>query len=125
MDDNDGRPMPKPEKFGVYKTEYLAGQYDRLTRNHFLLPNTNDKIAFTETMPIKVLNTEGGVNLDIKQDIITNVEFDSNLTSVLQDAISNGIVTKFKSVDDIKKHLSEILKHVHIPYKVSLYTNEK
>ena len=125
MDDNDGRPMPKPEKFGVYKTEYLVGQYDRLTRNHFLLPSTNDKVTFTETMPIKVLNTEGGVNLDIKQDVITNVEFDSNLTSVLQDAISNGVVTKFKSVDDIKKHLSEVLKHVHIPYKVSLYTNEK
>ena len=125
MDDEERRYIPKPEKFGTYKQEYLATHYDRLTRNHFLVPSTTDKVVIDESMDIDLFGTKGRAYLVISHDMIADFNLDSNLEAVITEQINSGVITKFESFEDFKKTLLKSLQGVHIPYKVSLYTDSK
>ena len=116
---------PKQEKFGVYKTEYLSSQYDRLTRNHFLVPSTNDKVTIEQVMDLTVLGKSGTASFTVKHDMVTNFTPDPSLLAEIQAKIDSGEITKFASVDEFVKTVNRELANIHIPYKVSLYTDSK
>ena len=115
----------KPERFGVYKQEYIANQYDRLTRNHFLVPTTNDKVGMTVEMPMNMYGQDFNAVLEIKQDMILSISLPTQLQKIIQTKINDGQITKFDSVESFEKNLKEILSTMHIPYKVSLYKDQK
>lgn len=125
MDPEEERYRPKAEKFGIYKQEYLVNQYDRLTRNHFLVPITNDKVGMTIEMPMNMYGQELNTTLNIKQDTILSIELPSQLRKIIQTKIKDGQITKFDSVESFEEHLNTVLSSIHIPYKVSLYKNTK
>ena len=119
------RSLPKQEKFGTYKSEYITTQYDRLTRNHFLVPSTADKVSSQHEMELTLFDSKGSVSFEAKHDMIQNVVFDEALINELQARIASGEITKFSSVDDIINTISNELAKIHIPYKVSLYHDSK
>lgn len=121
----EGARRPKAERFGVYKQEYIANQYDRLTRNHFLVPTTNDKVGMTVEMPMNMYGQDLKAVLEIKQDMILSIKLPNQLQKIIQTKIKDGQITKFDSVESFEKNLKDILSTMHIPYKVSLYKDQK
>ena len=114
-----------PEKYGVYKQEYIVNQYDRLTRNHFLVPNTKDKASMVIEMPMDMYDQDFRIILGIKQDMILSIKLPTQLQKIIQAKIQDGQITKFDSVESFEEHLKELLSTIHIPYKASLYKDQK
>ena len=123
--EEEGQVQKRKENYGVYRPEYLATAYDRLTRNHFLVPSTTDKVAFTETVPLHGDLENGHVTLEIKQDMVFDCKFNTNLEKTIEAKIKDGTVTKFKSVEDFKQTLKSTLKSLHIPYKTTLTSDKR
>ena len=122
-DEMEGSYRPKPEKFVTYDKAYIATSYDRLTRNHFLVPSTSKKVEFVEYMPMNLYGLDEVVALTIKSDMIKSIELPLALEKILQQKIDNGEITKFKSVEEFEKDLLNDFKQLHIPYKVSLFSD--
>lgn len=113
------------DNYGVYREEYLTSQYDRLTKNHFLTPSTSSKVAFDFTLPFKMDDVSYDINVSVKSDLITSI----TLTDGLRNAIAAKLQTqedpKYTSVQEFERVLKNELDQIHIPYKVSLYTDSK
>ena len=123
--EEEGQVQRRKENYGVYRPEYLATTYDRLTRNHFLVPSTTEKVAFTETVPLHGDLENGHVTLQIKQDMVFDCSFNTNLENTIEAKIKDGTVTKFKSVEDFRQTLKSTLKSLHIPYKTTLTSDKR
>ena len=123
--EEEGHVQRRKENYGVYRPEYLATAYNRLTRNHFLVPSTTDKVAFTETVPLHGDLENGHVTLEIKQDMVFDCKFNTNLENTIEAKIKDGTVTKFKSVEDFRQTLKTTLKSLHIPYKTTLTSDKR
>ena len=114
----------KPENFGVYKTEYST-VYDRLTKNHFLVPITSDRISEYYTMDMNVLGTDGQVDFTVSHDMVIEFIPSQSILDTVQEHITSGKITKFKDVAEFVETVQKTLSSIHIPYKVSLYTDAK
>lgn len=125
IDDDAFRQLGKPEKFVMYKPEHLATNYDRLTRNHFLVPITSDRVSFSDYVDLTILDTDGAAMLDIESDMIKNIQLSYPLREKIKAEIAAGTITKFESADAFEQALITALNQIHIPYKVSLYTDQK
>ena len=55
--------------------------------------------------------------------MIKSIELPLALEKILQQKIDNGEITKFKSVEEFEKDLLNDFKQLHIPYKVSLFSD--
>lgn len=123
--EEEGQVQRRKENYGVYKPEYLATTYNRLTRNHFLVPSTTEKIAFTETVPLRGDLENGRVTLQIKQDMVFDCTFNNHLENIIEAKVKDGTVSKFKSVEDFRQTLKSTLKSLHIPYKTTLTSDKR
>lgn len=108
------------EKFSIYKPEYSATQYDRVTQNYFLVPIVSDTISEITDLPIHVFDSKELIRLKVNADRIEGIQFSENLHNLIQSKIDEKVITKFNSVSEFRLNLLELLKPIHIPYKVSL-----
>ena len=122
--EEEGQTVIIKEKFGTYKNEYLVSQYDRLTKNNFLVPSTNDKVGFTLEMPLTIFGGNYPILLSIKSDMIQNVTLTMGLNQILSKKIEMG-QTKFKSLEEFTQTLTNTLRALQIPYKVSLFKDQR
>lgn len=115
------------EKYGIYKKEYLTSQYNRLTKNNFLIPSTPNRIAFSISMPVKINGVSGEAELYIRADQIQTFKLPFTLKDQINSDIEQGIISKekYSSADDFESQLEAQLKTIHIPYKASLLTRSK
>lgn len=126
QDENgEGGYVPKPKKFVNYKQDYNWSFYDQATKDHFLVPSTNEKVAFNVEMPITLYGLQEIASLSIKQDMIQNITLPYNLKKIIDQKIKNRDITKFKTSNEFEENLREVLRSVNVPYKVSLYTDSK
>ena len=57
--------------------------------------------------------------------MILSISLPIQLQKIIQTKINDGQITKFDSVESFEKNLKEVLSTMHIPYKVSLYKDQK
>ena len=124
FDDLEGLFRYKPENFGVYKSEYST-MYDRLTKNHFLVPSTSEKVSEIQTMDMTILGATGTVDFKVANDMVREFIPSQSLLDAVQARIASGEITKFKDVNEFINAVQSTLSNIHIPYKVSLYTDSK
>ena len=124
FDDLDGLFRSKPENFGVYKSEYST-MYDRLTKNHFLVPSTSEKVSEIQTMNMTLLGVTDTVDFKVANDMVKELTLSQSLLESVQAHIESGEITKFKDVNEFINTVQSTLSNIHIPYKVSLYTDSK
>ena len=115
----------KPERYGIYRPEYLSSQYDRITKNYFLSPvditiNRDDLL-----MPIKLYDSEAKISIKTTQGKISGIQFSKELITLLEQKIADGTITKFKSVLELRQDLLSKIALIDIPYKVSLTSESK
>ena len=104
-------------------------QYDRLTKNNFLIPRTSKKvekkIAFTMQID-KGFQIESYIS--ILQDMIVDISVmpDLKLDNYIKETSkdSNG-VSRYDSWESFKRDLLPILRKSSIPFKVSLFKDSK
>lgn len=113
------------DKFGTYKSHFLT-HYDRTVKNNMLVPITQDKTMYQVAGYIKLQPAGIPHRIDIQftNDIITNLIWDAQFNSEIEEQYINVDNAKFKSMDDFRQQLLEDLKGVHLPYKVSLSATE-
>ena len=111
------------DKFGVYKSDYESSQYDRLTKNHFLVPMTSDLDLRQVEVPLVIDGTKISAYLTVQADRIIDVAFSSQLVSMLEAQLQDGSSTEV--VKALEQKLKDGLTSFHVPYKVSLYSDNK
>ena len=57
--------------------------------------------------------------------MILSISLPTQLQRIIQTKINDGSITKFDSVESFERSLKEVLSTMHIPYKVSLYKDQK
>ena len=124
-DSNDGYTPRYRDKFGTYKSHFLT-HYDRTVKNNILVPITQDSTMYQVTGKIQ-LHPESkhhSINVQFTNDVITNLIWDAQFNSEIEEQYINVDNAKFNSIDDFRQQLLEDLKGVHFPYKVSLSATE-
>ena len=74
-------------------------------------------VAMLFLATVKYTTTDG--------DMIKEFTPDQALLDTVQARITSGELTKFTDVNDFIKTVQKTLADIHIPYKVSLYTDTK
>ena len=125
-DDSDDqvRYVRKKENFGIYNIKYDANQYDRLTRNHFLVPIVDIDATQNHTLTLKMFDQDVDITIDVTKDQITDFSLSPELSRIIDQKIAEKEITKFGSSIEFANHLREVLKPLHIPYNVSLFSDE-
>ena len=111
---------PKIEKYGIYNSAYLANQYDRTTKNYFLIPVDISITHDTIPMTISLFGSRGDIHIKTVDQKISGIQFSQAIHDAIQAQIDAGIVTKFKSVSEFRRDLLSKIALLDIPYKVSL-----
>ena len=134
------RSLYRESRYSLYKGDYSISQYDRLTRNNFLVPSTTEKVQFTVALPLKIDNDQTlDMSIIVRQDMITDIQspllLDPQTTEdiaiklldnyVKTKSMNAEGVSKYNSWEDFKQDLLSKLKSIHIPYKVQLYGNSR
>lgn len=120
FEDGEVKSISTSSKFGIYRSEYDVTQYDRTVRNNFLVPMTSDVVEQTYEFSIKLFDAEVALRLRMKEDKLQGIQFSEQLENIINQKITKGVITKYKSARDLRLDLIEQLRSVHIPYKVSL-----
>lgn len=124
LDDEDMAALAKNyDKFRVYKSEYKASQYDRLTRNHFLVPITTDAVSEVIDVPLKLEDRDMGIGIQMDADQVVDIQFSPELQTLLNEKITSGQLTKFTSIEDARQALIKGLPR--IPYRINLLSETK
>jgi hypothetical protein len=111
------------DKFGVYRSDYESSQYDRLTKNHFLVPMTSDLDLSNIEVPLTIDGENVPTYLTVKADKIVDVQFNDKLAAMLEAKLQDG--SGVVVVEQLIQKLKEGLTSFHVPYKVNLYSSEK
>ena len=111
------------DKFGVYRSDYESSQYDRLTKNHFLVPMTSDLDISNIEVPLTIDGENVPTYLTVKADKIIDVQFNDKLAAMLEAKLQDG--SGVVVVEQLIQKLKEGLTSFHVPYKVNLYSSEK
>lgn len=122
--DDDIR-VSKPERYGVYRPEYLSSQYDRITKNYFLSPVDITIKQEDLLMPINIYGSEAKISIKTTQSKISGIQFSKEFNALLEQKIADGTITKFKSVPELRQDLLSKIALIDIPYKVSLTSESK
>lgn len=117
---DDEEQAPKIEKYGIYNSAYLANQYDRTTKNYFLIPVDISITHDTIPMTISLFGSRGDIHIKTVDQKISGIQFSQAIHDTIQAQIDAGIVTKFKSVSEFRRDLLSKIALLDIPYKVSL-----
>ena len=119
--EDEGVRQVKPEKFGVYKQEYLTSQYDRLTKNHFLTPVVSDKVI---QFPVDLTGFSTDMGVSIDNGIITDILFDERL-GLVEDFKNPGNFIEDDYIISLISQIKKTLIGMKIPYKVSLFSDNR
>ena len=119
--EDEGVRQVKPEKFGIYKQEYLSSQYDRLTKNHFLTPIVTDKAI---QLPIDLLDFPTDMGVYIDNGVITNISFDEKL-ELIEDPNNPKQFIVNEQMRELINKIKQTLIGIRIPYKTSLFSDNK
>ena len=117
--------VPKAEKYGMYRKEYAASQYDRVTKNYFLVPADITIAREVIPMSITLFGTPGDIHIKTVNQKISGLQFSQKIHDVIQQQIDAGTVTKFKSVSEFRRDLLSKIALIDIPYKVSIASEVK
>ena len=120
----DDKPV-KVERYGIYRTDYLASQYDRTTRNYFLVPVDITISREVIPMTISLFGESGDIHIKTTNQKISSLQFSQSIHDTIQKQIDLGSITKFKSVSEFRQDLLSKIAMLDIPYKVSLTSNTK
>ena len=122
---DDDVKLPKPEKYGVYRPEYLSTQYDRMTKNYFLSPADITIQRDDLIMPMNLYDSEVKIGIKTVQNKVSGIQLSKELHDLIEQKIADGTITKFKSAAEFRQDLLSKIALVDIPYKVSLTSETK
>ena len=76
-------------------------------------------------MDMTILGATGTVDFKVANDMVREFIPSQSLLDAVQARIASGEITKFKDVNEFINAVQSTLSNIHIPYKVSLYTDSK
>ena len=119
---NGGRKIISYDRFTTYKTEHNATNYDRLTRNHFLVPVTSDRVKQIESHIITINETPIRCDVTIQSGMIQDIQLLDSKGAVITD-FKEGFSKK--SLQDILQTVKETFRHQPLVYITSIYDGAK
>ena len=116
---------PIKESYIQYKKEYMSSHYSSLTKNYFLVPSTGRKIAFNQELTVTINGIPDIAVINIASDMISSLVFSEYTLENIDKVLKDQETPKYKDALEFQKILNQELNKIQIPYKVSLYTDNK
>ena len=103
----------------------MSSHYSSLTKNYFLVPSTGRKIAFNQELTVTINGIPDVAVINIASDMISSLVFSEYTLENIDKVLKDQETPKYKDALEFQKALNQELNKIQIPYKVSLYTDNK